>query len=56
MAPRRSKTVEQTVHITIGRVEVKAAADKAPERRAAPRQQPTTSLEDYLRRRGGGTS
>ncbi|MCP3804201.1 hypothetical protein NLX83_33505 [Allokutzneria sp. A3M-2-11 16] len=56
VAPRRSRPVEQTVHITIGRVEVKAAAEKTPERRAPARRQPTTSLEDYLRRRGGGTS
>ncbi|GAA4005691.1 hypothetical protein GCM10022247_29120 [Allokutzneria multivorans] len=56
VVPRRAKAVEQTVHITIGRVEVKAPSDKAPERRAAPRRQPTTSLEDYLRSRGGGTA
>lgn len=46
---------EPTVHVTIGRIEVRATAENKPtSRRSAP--SPVASLEDYLtqRREGGG--
>jgi hypothetical protein len=47
---RRTEPVE--VHVTIGHIEVRAAAPaKAPVRRPAP---PRVSLDDYLKRRNGG--
>ncbi|WP_371680467.1 hypothetical protein [Streptomyces sp. NBC_01276] len=49
---------ETTVHITIGRLEVRSgprssAAEPAPSVRRPPRE-PAVPLEDYLRRRSGG--
>lgn len=52
---RAPETQEQppTIHVTIGRIEVKAAPPAAaPKHRAAA--SPTMSLEEYLRRRPGG--
>ncbi|MFE0022447.1 hypothetical protein [Amycolatopsis sp. NPDC059021] len=50
---------EPVVHISIGRVEVKAAADPgkntAPKRKETPKQ-PVLGLADYLRERAGGGS
>jgi hypothetical protein len=55
IAPRRGGAgAPHTVHISIGRVEVRAAAEPATApRREAPRQ-PVLSLVDYLRERAGG--
>jgi hypothetical protein len=54
--PRRREPVEQrTVHITIGRVEVRGAqpsAPPAPQREV--RRQPLLSLQGYLEQRAGG--
>jgi len=45
-----SKSSEQTVHVTIGRVEVRAIHSPAPaQRTAAPRARSTVSLDDYLK-------
>lgn len=38
------------VHVTIGRVEIKAPAP-APARQASPGREPKLGLEEYLRRR-----
>lgn len=45
---------EPDVHITIGRVEVRAAAPPAPPSRAPAVRAPRLSLEDYLKRPVGG--
>ena len=42
------------IHITIGRIEVRANYAAAPSPPPAPRASPVTSLEDYLKQRGGG--
>lgn len=45
-----------TIRVTIGRVDVRAVAAPAREARRAPEpQRPSLTLEDYLRRRGGGS-
>ncbi len=45
----------QVIHVTIGRIEVRAAAaPTAPEPRRTSPAQPRVTLEDYLRRRNGG--
>ncbi len=45
-----------TIRVTIGRVDVRAVAAPAKEARRAPEpQRPALTLEDYLRRRGGGS-
>ncbi len=41
------------IHVTIGRIEVRATPPPTPVKRAAPAQ-PATSLEEYLRSRSGG--
>lgn len=59
VGPRRRQGADQTpttVHITIGRLELRAPATPNPTgqpRRSAPNR-PTVPLEDYLRRRSGG--
>jgi hypothetical protein len=51
--PPMSQPAEPIVHVTIGRVEIRAVpAPSAPKRTAPPK--PTLSLGDYLRRRNGG--
>lgn len=51
--PSAEANVPPTIHIAIGRVEVKAvSAGEAPRR--APGAAPRLSLDDYLRRRNGG--
>jgi hypothetical protein len=42
------------VHISIGRVEVKAAAQPTAPKPAQRANQPVLSLDDYLRDRAGG--
>ncbi len=49
---RRTPAAEPAVHISIGRVEVKAAAPPAPPARTESRRRPAVSLDDYLRDRG----
>lgn len=45
-----------TIRVTIGRVDVRAVAAPAREARRAPEPpRPGLTLEDYLRRRGGGS-
>ncbi|WP_410670168.1 hypothetical protein [Amycolatopsis sp. cmx-4-68] len=54
-ASRRAPAAEPTVHISIGRVEVKAAPQPAPPpARAESPRRPAVSLDDYLRNRAGG--
>jgi hypothetical protein len=48
-----AKPVEPIVHVTIGRVEIRAVTAPATPKRAAP-SKPTLSLNDYLQRRNGG--
>jgi hypothetical protein len=43
-----------TIHVTIGRVEVRAMPRPSDRRQAAPPKGPKLSLEDYLRSRGEG--
>jgi hypothetical protein len=43
-----------TIHVTIGRVEVRATAPATPTPRKTIAQPPVMSLEDYLRQRDGG--
>ena len=52
---RMPETQEQspTIHVTIGRIEVKAATPAAAPKRGAPAP-PAMSLDEYLRRRAGG--
>lgn len=54
--PTRSRRAqaEPTVHITIGRVEVKATPAPATPKRTQKANQPVLSLNDYLRDRAGG--
>jgi hypothetical protein len=42
-----------SIHITIGRIEVRAVAPPQPARRAQRRVTPKLSLDDYLKRSGG---
>jgi hypothetical protein len=51
---RRAPSAEPTVHISIGRVEVKASAQAAAPKPAQRANQPVLSLDDYLRDRAGG--
>jgi len=51
--PSASLPTEPTVHVTIGRVEIRAVAAAATPTRAAP-PKPALSLSDYLQRRDGG--
>lgn len=44
---------EPVVHITIGRVEVKAAAEPTPSSRRAPHRRAALGLDEYLRRKAG---
>lgn len=52
IADARRETQETVVHVSIGRLEVRAApaGAAAPRRQEAPR---TSALDDYLRQRGG---
>lgn len=45
-----------TIHVTIGRIDVRALISAAPQetRRPPERTRPALSLEDYLRQRNGG--
>lgn len=51
--PPIAKPAQPIVHVTIGRVEVRAVPAPATPKRAAPTK-PTLSLGDYLHRRSGG--
>lgn len=51
--PDRAPEAEPVVHITIGRVEVRAAAESAPVPRS-PRRRQALGLDEYLRRKAGG--
>jgi hypothetical protein len=52
----RREDAAPTIRVTIGRVDVRAVAPAPPERRRAPESsRPALTLEDYLRRRGGGS-
>ena len=44
-----------TVHVTIGRIEVRAVPAGVAQRTPAQRQRPALGLEDYLRSRAGGS-
>jgi hypothetical protein len=47
------KPAEPTVHVTIGRVEIRAVSAPAAQKRSTP-SKPALSLNDYLNRRSGG--
>jgi hypothetical protein len=49
-----SNEERQTIHVTIGRVDVRLVSSEAPKRPTAPKQEakPTLALEDYLLRTG----
>lgn len=52
----RREDAAPTIRVTIGRVDVRAVAPSPQERRRAPESpRPALTLEDYLRRRGGGS-
>jgi hypothetical protein len=52
-AQQRDRLREPDVHISIGRVEIKAAAPTtAPARRADSARRPQLTLDDYLKSRG----
>lgn len=52
----RREDAAPTIRVTIGRVDVRAVAPAPQERRRAPETpRPALTLEDYLRRRGGGS-
>lgn len=51
--PGISNPAEPTVHVTIGRVEIRAVAAPAAQKRSTP-SKPALSLNDYLQRRSGG--
>lgn len=51
---RRAAAGAPDVHISIGRVEVRAAAEPVAPPREEQRKQPVLSLDDYLRGRSGG--
>jgi hypothetical protein len=54
MQPPTTRAAEPTVHVTIGRVEIRAVqAPAAASKRSVP-PKPTLSLADYLDRRNGG--
>ena len=58
IAPDDARLDEEapTIRVTIGRVDVRAVAAPAKEARRAPEPpRPALTLEDYLRRRGGGS-
>jgi hypothetical protein len=50
----RSSTPAPNVHVTIGRVEVRAVHSPAPAPKPAKRAPPKLALEDYLQKREGG--
>ncbi|WP_158892899.1 hypothetical protein [Amycolatopsis anabasis] len=52
--PLRREPSEPDVHITIGRVEVKAAVEAERPKRRDPGKRPVLSLDEYLRGRAGG--
>ncbi|MFJ2578028.1 hypothetical protein [Kitasatospora aureofaciens] len=53
--PRRERAAAPSVHITIGRVEVRAQREApVPPPRKLPERRPSMSLEDYLRTRAQG--
>ena len=51
--PSASTPAEPTVHVTIGRVEIRAVSTPSVPKRPAP-SKPALSLSDYLSRRNGG--
>lgn len=57
IAPASAEPAAPAIHITIGRVEVRAqvAAPPAPAPRPKPQSKPSLSLDDYLKRGGGGS-
>jgi hypothetical protein len=54
VAPQPAATTEPTIHVTIGRIEVRAAPPPTPAARPRSAPVPAMSLDDYLRERGGG--
>jgi hypothetical protein len=53
-APQPATTAEPTIHVTIGRVEVRATPQPAPAAKPTSAAAPTMSLDEYLRARDGG--
>jgi hypothetical protein len=54
MQPSAGQAAEPVVHVTIGRVEIRAVAAPATPKRSSAAAKPALSLSDYLERRGGG--
>ena len=54
LQPSEAKSAEPVIHVTIGRVEVRAVPAAPAPKRAAP-SAPSLSLGEYLRRRDGGS-
>lgn len=54
LPPRQVPDPEPVVHITIGRVEVRATAEPQPAPRRGPRRRQALGLDEYLRRKAGG--
>ena len=52
---REAAPAPPTIHVTIGRIEVRATPAATPPPRDARRAGPKLNLEDYLRTRGGGS-
>jgi len=52
----KSQSNEQTVHVTIGRIEVRALSEQETKKKSASRLKSSTGLEEYLKRRHGGGS
>ncbi len=53
MEPQKERSPAPTVHVTIGRVEIRAVSAPAAQKRSSP-MKPALSLSDYLTRRNGG--
>jgi hypothetical protein len=51
--PVSQAEAEPEIHVSIGRIEVRATVDAQPSRKSQPAS-PVMGLEEYLRRRGGG--
>jgi len=53
MPPRRQPAEAPAIHVTIGRVEIRATVAPGQEKKRAPKA-PALGLDAYLRQRNGG--
>jgi phage tail sheath protein FI len=56
MSPDQHTSPPPVIHVTIGRVDVRAILPAPQTRRTSPQPAPRLSLEDYLKRRNGDRS